>query len=390
MTACAYFRLGEPECKREAAAGRAYCPDHLEGAVDYDEPEPPPHPAEEWDDAPSIDLMSGDDGATFILDGPTELEARWGEGSNVLWAEGESLMFAAPTGVGKTTMTGQLVRALVGLSSEFLGLPVKPAKRVLYLAMDRPRQIRRSLRRQFAEGDREALRDRLVVRSGPLPADLAKNPDQLSTLAQAHGCDVVVVDSLKDAAVKLTDDEVGGNVNRAVQLCNAAGVDVLVLHHQRKGDGTAKPNTIADVYGSTWLTAGCGSVVLLWGEAGGELVDLIHLKQPADVVGPWKLEHDHIAGATRIVEGFDALAYLRNRGSTGATVAEAAQAEHGQPVKAGGRDYKRTERRLRRLERDGLARREGQSQGSGGTFTAARYYAVDSFPTVDATVDTGF
>jgi hypothetical protein len=58
------------------------------------------------------------------------------------------------------------------------------------------------------------------------------------------------MDSLKDAAVKLVDDEVGGNVNRAIQHCNAQGVDVAVLHHQRKGERGEKPTTLADVYGS--------------------------------------------------------------------------------------------------------------------------------------------
>lgn len=339
---------------------------------------------------PDPDALTGDDGATFILDGPTDLEARWGDSSSVLWAVGESMMIAAPTGVGKTTLTGQLLRGLVGIDDDLLGLPVSPARRVLYLAMDRPRQIRRSLRRQFTEADRAVLAERSTFRAGPLPTDLARDPAQLVTLAQAHGADVVVVDSLKDAAVKLTDDETGGNVNRAVQLCNAAGVDVLLLHHQRKGDGTNKPNTISDVYGSTWLTAGCGSVVLLWGEPGGELVDLVHLKQPADPVGPWKLEHDHITGTTTKVEGFDALRYLRLRGDQGATIAETAQAEHGQPVKSGGKEYKRTERKLRRLERDGHATRDAQGQTDGGRFSEARFYAVDGLPaTVDTPLDEG-
>lgn len=336
--------------------------------------------------------VTGSDGAAFILDGPVDIDARWGRGSDVLWASGESAMIAAPTGVGKTTLTGQLLRGLLGLADEVLGLPVKPARRVLYLAMDRPRQIRRSLRRQYDESERDTLEARLVVRSGPLATDLARDPGQLLTLAQVNDCDVVIVDSLKDAAVKLTDDETGGNVNRAVQLCNASGVDVLVLHHQRKGDGTSKPNTIADVYGSTWLTAGCGSVMLLWGEPGGEQCELIHLKQPADAVGPWKLEHDHINGTTTISHGFDALAFLRRRGASGATVADTAQAEHGTTVKTGSAHYKRTDRRLRRLERDGHAEKVADTSTSGGQFGAVRYVATgltDTVPTVDTTVDMG-
>jgi len=311
-------------------------------------------------------------GGRFILDEAIDLEARWGTGGEVAWARGESLMIVGPPGVGKTTLAGQLVAGLIGVQDAVLGLPVLPAQRVLYLAMDRPRQVRRALRRRFHEGHRAALDERLVVRPGPLPTDLSRAPDQLLVLARQHGCDVVIVDSLKDAAVKITDDEVGGNVNRAVQWCNAADIDVLVLHHQRKGQAGAKPTKLEDVYGSTWITAGAGSVLLLWGEAGSELVELTHLKQPADPIGPWNLEHDHHAGTSRVARGFDALAFLTNRGALGATVSDAAQAEHGSPQKPGSAPWKRTERRLRRLVQDNLATHLPQQiRGTEGRYFAA-------------------
>ena len=61
----------------------------------------------------------------------------------------------------------------------------------------------------------------------------------------------------------------------------ASEIEVVVSHHQRKATGyNKKPTTLADVYGSTWLTAGAGSVVLLWGEAGDPIVELTHLGSP--------------------------------------------------------------------------------------------------------------
>ena len=78
------------------------------------------------------------------------------------------------------------------------------------------------------------------------------------------------------------------------------------------------------------------------------------------------------AGTSRITRGFDALAFLRLR-ANGATVSEAAQAEHATPQKAGGAAWKRTERRLRALVRDGLAHhRPGTAVGVEG-----RYYSMD-------------
>lgn len=323
------------------------------------------------------------DGATFILDEHVELEARWGHRSEVLWARGESLMIVGPPGVGKTTVAGQIVAGMIGVLPELFGLPFKPARRVLYLAMDRPRQVRRALRRLFSEEHRTALTERLVVRPGPVPADLGRNPDVLLNMAITYGCDAIVIDSLKDAVVKLTDDEAAGTYNRAIQACNAADVDVLVLHHQRKGQGGDKPTRLEDVYGSTWITAGAGSVVLLWGEAGSELIELVHLKQPADVVGPFTVEHDHHAGTSKISRGFDALAYLRARPG-GVTVTEAAQAEHGTTITAASPKWKKTERRLRGLVRDGLA--TVIPQPSPGV--PARYLPVDTVVDVPSPVDT--
>jgi replicative DNA helicase len=324
-------------------------------------------------------------GGAFILDGDVNIATRWGDGPECLWAQGEALILAGPPGVGKTTVAGQLVGALVGITDSVLGYPVTPARRVLYLAMDRPRQVKRALRRRFTEQHRDTLDDRLVVHAGPIPTDLGEHPGLLLELAHHHDCDVVVVDSLKDAAIKLTDDAVGGNVNRAVQACNAAGVDVLILHHQRKsGAENKKPTKLDDLYGSAWIGAGAGSVVLLWGQAGDDVVELLHLKPPADVVGPWKIEHDHHAGTSTRVHGFDALEFLRRR-PDGATLAQAAQAEHGRPVDARGKESKRTERRLRSLVDRGLATRREAQRRDDGTLAAVVYLAVD---TVDTSVDT--
>jgi len=322
-------------------------------------------------------------GGSFVLDGGHDLQCRWGRHGEVIWARGESLMIVAPPGVGKTTVAVQLTAALVGIADSVLGLPVEPAGRVLYLAMDRPRQIARAMRRRFGEQHRAVLDERLIVHRGPLPFDLGRAPAQLVDLAREHEADVIVVDSLKDACAKLTDDEFGSMVNRAVQMCNAADVDVLVLHHQRKGQQGNKPTRLEDVYGSTWITAGAGSVILLWGEAGSEIVELSHLKQPADPVGPWTVEHDHHAGTSMIARGFDPLAFLRTH--PGCTVTEAAQGEHGTSVKSGSSEWKRTERRLRRLVADGLAQTDGRERTESGSFRAARFWLTETVFTMDTT-----
>ena len=117
---------------------------------------------------------------------------------------------------------------------------------------------------------REDLDDRLVVWEGPPPSDLARHTGLMLDLCRKADADTLIVDSLKDAAVGLTDDEVGSGYNRARQTVIAAGVEVVELHHQRKAVNGAKAEhpTLDDLYGSTWLTSGAGSVLLLTGAPG--------------------------------------------------------------------------------------------------------------------------
>lgn len=267
------------------------------------------------------------DGGAFILDLPDEVPCLWGSGSQIVWAEGEAVMLVGSPGVGKTTIAGQVVRArLVG--GEVLGMPVEQtAKKVLYLAMDRPQQIARALARQLSDVPREVLEDRLVVWPGPPVADVSAHPEILLQMAQDAGVDTVFVDSLKDAAIGLSADEVGAGYNRARQLCLAAGVSLFELHHMKKqgGNGSGKasrPTKLEDVYGSVWLTAGAGSVVLLHGEAGDGVVEWKHLKQPAEPVGPFTIEHDHLAGTSEVYLGTDPYDFLHSAGAAGVTVKE--------------------------------------------------------------------
>lgn len=314
------------------------------------------------------------DGAAFVLDAPARIPAVWGTGNDVLWPEGEALMIAAGNGLGKTTLAVQLVRARMGLTDRLLGLPVTPGgRRVLYLAMDRPRQIVRAMGRQFTEADRDALAERLTVWQGPPSYDLAQHPRLLARMCDGAGADTVVVDSLKDAAVGLSADEVGAGYNRARQAALTEGVQVLELHHTVKRNANGgEPNSIADVYGSTWLTTGCGSVVLLAGSPGDPLVGMRHVKQPMNEVGPWTLTHDHEHGTTTVQGDTDPFAVLHAAGANGATAKDLARALYATETPSAAQT-ERARRKLERLAADGLAKRvDGTREGS----TPARYYAA--------------
>jgi replicative DNA helicase len=317
------------------------------------------------------------DGGSFLLDGCADVPALWGQGSGVAWAEGESLLMVGPPGVGKSTLVQQLVMARLGLRERVLGWPVVPdARRVLYVAADRPEQIRRSMRRMVTDADRRVLEQQLVVWRGPLPEDLGCRPGLLVEMARDYGAGTIVLDSLKDVALDLVKDDVGARVNHALQLALADGVQVIALHHQRKhGTDGKRPTRLADVYGSAWITAGAGSVILLWGQPGDAFVDLTQLKQPAGDVGPIRVFHDHGTGNTRTDVSADPLAVLRSSPQLTARGLASILFDTGHP------DRNQVERARRRLEafvKDGLAICvDGRKGGLGGGTPTVYVAAAD-------------
>ena len=308
-------------------------------------------------------------GGSYLLDTPLAAAPVWGDAEHVLWAAGESLMIVGPPGVGKSTIAQQLTLARVGLTPTFLGWPVQHTTgRVLYLAMDRPRQIARSMRRMVTEDHRQQLDDRLTVWEGPLPYDVASLPTVLVRLAELAGADTIVVDSLKDAATGLVDSERAGQYNRARQFALAAGIEMVEIAHQRKNNGDHPPKTLADVHGGMEITAGAGSVFLVWGDAGDPIVEFRHLKQPADVVGPLDLSHDAAAGVTTLLAKATPVSVLAaepTRWWTALEVATACQDGHA-PKRAG---VERVRRLLDRLVAAGSARRLESDE----KFTATQY-----------------
>jgi AAA domain len=299
----------------------------------------------------------------------------WGDAGSVLWAEGEPLMIVGPDGVGKTSIGQQLVLARIGLrDSRLLGYPVAPGRRVLYIAADRPRQAASSLRRMVTEADHALLRERLVVWKGPPEFDIAgKDTDKgaLANFAERYGATAIVIDSLKDIAVDLVKDEVGSRVNIAIQETIARGIEVCVLHHQRKAQqGAGKPKTLADVYGSRWLTAGMGSVVCLWGDAGDLVIELTHLKQPVEDVGPFLIVHDHEHGTSTVHGQTDLLQALAHA-VHGLTVAATAGLIYA-TADPNRNEIEKARRKLTALVNSSHATRENDPDGTARFFLLAK------------------
>ncbi len=319
-------------------------------------------------------------GSEFFLDLPDDSPVVWGDGKRILWIDGEPLLICGDDGTGKSTIDHQLIAARLGFRGDLLGYTVAQAEgTVLYLAMDRPEQARRAGSRLFPESVeidfRSNLADKLAVWRGPLPVDVLAGPEVLADWIQSEFGSVVEVhaDSLKDLAMNLSDDRVGGGINLAIQEVVSRGINWVGLHHQRKaGADNRFPDSLSDVYGSRWLTAGQGSVLMLVkaGKSDKDQVEMRQLKEPADRVPALLLEHDRSRGRTRVVEASqDPEQILRAAVEDGATALEVAAAmyakDRGDVTAA---EKKKADRLLARLIRnEEVTKRVGRKGGGGGT-----------------------
>nr|WP_234326878.1 DnaB-like helicase N-terminal domain-containing protein [Streptomyces sp. NRRL S-337] len=316
------------------------------------------------------------DGWRFLTETGAATAPLWGTPEQTAWSSGESLMIVGPPGVGKTTIAHQVVLARLGLAGSVLDMPVAPSQRVLYLAMDRPKQIAKAMFRRIRPEHEKRIRHGLVVWQGPLPATLDKEPDLLADLAAAHQADTIVIDSLKDAVSTMVDDALAVAFHNARQRTLREDVEIMETHHCRKATAEsprAQQPTMDQVYGSTWYTSGAGSVLFVNGKAGDPAVTVHHLKTPNGEVGPLQVIHDHERGTTTVDPALDPVAILRAR-PDGLTVRDLAAIQSGTaaPGRAATEKARRT---LDRLVKAGLAAKADGSAGGTGGGQQARYCA---------------
>jgi hypothetical protein len=104
-------------------------------------------------------------------------------------------------------------------------------------------------------------------------------------------------------------------------------------------------------------------VLLLWGDPGDPVVELHHLKQPAEEIGPAKLLHDPDAGTTIIHQGADVIGMVASM-PQGLTAADAARLLfETQSRSPEAREIEKARRKLDALVKRGLLFRKEGSRG---------------------------
>ena len=279
------------------------------------------------------------DGVAFLESG-IDADPLWGHGADALMAPGQGSMVFGSDGAGKSSIMQQFTFARLGLrTDEVLGFPVQQSDQtVLYLALDRPEQIRRSIGRMVdltSASVRDRLKRKLVVWRGALPFHCDLDPKAFTEwLVQIGGDDLglVVADSVKDMVSSCTEDAAGMGFNDTVQHITTRGVEFGCCHHNRKPNATnSRPRKLADVYGSRWLTAGLGSVLNIW-KADDRRRELTQLKTPyGNPISPVEYTEDYSQGVATTAGSLDdrLTDALASAGQDGLTDAEAVAVAYG-------------------------------------------------------------
>lgn len=255
------------------------------------------------------------DGESFMFGEVAVDVPIWGEGDDLLWTEQGGLLIPADQGLGKSFTAQQIEAARLGVGPmNLLGLPIAPldpGKIVVYLALDRPRQIARSMARLFrTDRERAIARERLRIWTKPVPVDVLGDTFAFADWVQETFGDNVgdlVVDSMKDLTpANLSNGEVGQALDMAWKECRARGMSTLILHHERKTDSKEsranRQPSLDNIYGSVWLTSGMDSILHISGKQGENYVTYTHLKPIVNMLDPIDAMHDQENGRTEVLK----------------------------------------------------------------------------------------
>jgi len=193
------------------------------------------------------------------------------------------MLLTGPPGVGKTlfALNASMNFALGGM---FLDRPVEQSK-IGFISMEmNEAEIKEFVATQTADyntDEMDILHENLLIdgRGEPLFLNREAIQAQIERSIVKHKLQGIVFDSMGSTTDGSLSDEVPTKalMDWKDHIRTEYGCFTWYIHHHRKASGdNKKPNKLADVFGSQYITARASTVLCLWGD--GKDLQLIPLK----------------------------------------------------------------------------------------------------------------
>lgn len=195
-------------------------------------------------------------------------------------------LLTGPSGVGKTQFSLDMAMHL-GTGTNFIGRKVERPMRMgmLSLEMGGPdlQYFAHLQAPAWEQSELEILNENLIMEAigEPIYMDTPSGRTLVEQWIGDHHLEGVIIDSLGSSVAGELSQE---GPAKAIMDWNdhirqQFECFTWFIHHHRKPSGdNKKPNKLADVYGSHWITARATSVTCLWDHTGGNVLQVIPLK----------------------------------------------------------------------------------------------------------------
>lgn len=213
----------------------------------------------------------------------SSIEVEWAI-NDFLEVGGMGIIASAP-GVGKTQVSIQLGIACA-LGTNFLGWQPARPMRITLLSLEMShvalKKFMQTIAGAYTEDEIKLLDENLKIIPLGEMLDLNRELPKafLYSLLEQTKPDGLIIDSLKKLTSKALDEEVVTGINNHLGILRKKfGCFVWLIHHNRKQNGDNKrPDSLDDIYGSTYITAEVTAALLLYRDRATKQLTVYNVK----------------------------------------------------------------------------------------------------------------